>query len=282
MSAEAPQQTPPAAPSDQGISDANDGFITGVDPKQPVDPTLFQQGNAAESVSQPVQVVDTPPSNNGAMFTAEDLEKVRREEKDKLYGRLSTMEEQLQAVVAEKEEREAAERAAIEEAEAKRKAEEEEKMELRELLEKREQELRQEMNAQREQYERDKALFEKEREFAALQQFRAELLQKHAADIIPELRDLVGGNSEEELLQSIEEMKSRSAVILENVGAVAAQNRQLQQGVSSATPSVGPMENESGQQTLSPQDIADMDIQTFAKYRDTLLPAASQAFRRGG
>jgi len=90
-------------------------------------PMATQQQYLAET--QNVETID-----NSRFYTDEDLERVRREEKDKLYGRIQTMDEQLKAIQKEREAAEAARLAELEAETERARREEEEKMETRELL----------------------------------------------------------------------------------------------------------------------------------------------------
>jgi DNA repair exonuclease SbcCD ATPase subunit len=269
------------------ITDTNDGFIVGADPKEPPR-TTAEWGNIDSEVSlsqQPVVVTDQVAPTDGRderFFTSEDIERVRREEKDKLYDRISSMDEQLKSLAAEREERERAEEAARQEAETLRRQKEEETMEVRDLLERREQEFNERINEIQETYERDRALFEQEKRLMELDQYRQAIVDQNAEYIMPELRDLIRGNTEQEIESSVEEMRNRTAIIMQNMTEAATQQRQSMRGVAPTAPPVGPMENSAEYQSLSPEDIRTMDMETYRKYRDRLIPAASQAYRRGG
>jgi hypothetical protein len=99
---------------------------------------------------------------------------------------------------------------------------------------------------------------------------------------MPELRDLVSGNTEEEILASIEQMQQRTSAIMQNVSDGVAAQRQTMRGASTASPPVGPMENEQAHLQFTPESIAAMDQATYARYRERLLQAAGQAYRQGG
>jgi hypothetical protein len=285
MSTEAPAEGTPASPAEAGMTDTGSGFIAGADPKQPPR-TAAEWGEPETAVGQsqqPVQVVDQAPSPNGQMFTAEDIEKARREEKDKLYSRMETMQEQLARLEEERKAREEAEKRAKEEEAARIKAEEEAAMETRELLEKKEQEWQAQLDELRTTYEQDKAVFDKERRFMELEQYKQARIEQESEYIMPELRDMIGGSDEAAIDQSIEDMKQRTAIIMSNMTDAAQQQRQTQRGVAptGAAP-VGPMENVAENQSLTPEDIRTMDMETYRKYREQLVSAASAAYRRGG
>jgi hypothetical protein len=232
---------------------------------------------------QPVTITEPMPQQPGTnFFTSEDIERVRREEKDKLYSKINSMESQLGELRSEREERLASEEAARAAADAERKALEEEKMSAKELIERTRDEYDQRITDLQQTYDRDRALFEQERRLMEIDQYRQARIEQDAEYIMPELRDLIRGGTEDEIESSIEEMKIRTEVIMQNMNAAAFDQRQMQRGVSPTAPPVGPMEQASTYESLSPDDIRGMDMETYRKYRERLIPAASQAFRRGG
>jgi DNA repair exonuclease SbcCD ATPase subunit len=269
------------------ISEANDGFIVGADPKEPPRTTeqwgdvlnettassmMGQQGQTEEGQGQP------PVEQPSHRYTDEDLERVRREEKDKLYGRISQMDEQLKSIQKEREEAEAERRAQVEaEAEARRR-EEEEKMEVRDLLRKKEEEFNARLAEVESQREADRMLLEKERRFTEIEQYRIARTSQESEFIIPELRDLIRGNDENEIDASIEEMKARTAAIMGNISGAVQDQRQAMRGASPTAPPVGPMEQMESYQSLTPEDIGSMDMETYKKHRERLLRASASQY----
>lgn len=272
------------------VSETNDGFIVGTDPKE--QPRMAAEWGAQEtevsrSQQAPVQITESAPEQPISNFyTESDLRQAqqdaRREEKDKLYSKISSMESQLGELRSEREERLRLEEEARAAAEAERKAIEEEKMSAKELVERVRLEAEERINELQTSYERDRALFEQDRRLMEIEQYRQARLDQDAEYIMPELRDLIRGNSEAEIDASIEEMKIRTEAIMQNVNAAVVEQRQMQRGVAPTAPPVGPLEQSSTYESLSPEDIRGMDLETYKKYRDRLIPAASQAFRRGG
>jgi hypothetical protein len=232
---------------------------------------------------------DTPPSPpappNGKVWTEEEVnaerERVRQEEKDKLYPRLSTMEEELKKVREDREAETKAQTAAREKAEAEAKSKAEEEMSAKELLAAKEQEWKNEIAALRSERERDAAMLEAERRFAAVESYKTRRMAEEAEHIMPELRDLVTGSTEQEVENSIATAVSKTGAILENIKAHQQQQRQQQRGTSITTPPAGPLENDATYETITAEDIRNMNPAEYAKNRDKLLQAAS-ASRRGG
>ena len=183
------------------------------------------------------------------------------------------------------QERESEAEARRAEAEATAKAakeKEESELSVRALLQKKEQEWNDRFQSIEQQREQDRAVFEMEKRLAETENYRLARVQQESEFILPELHDLVKGNNFNEIDASIEEMKQRSNAILGNVSAVVSQQQQptpIYRGASPTAPPVGPMETASTTQRLTPDDIRSMDIETYKKYRDTLLASASQQYR---
>jgi hypothetical protein len=108
-----PIQQPPA----QQIADTGQGFLQGVQPAQPRQANDWTP-NGGQNFQQPQPQQQQP---NGQYFTAEDIEKARQQEKDKLYGRIEEMGTQLQQVLTAREQEEAERKRLAEEADAGRK-----------------------------------------------------------------------------------------------------------------------------------------------------------------
>lgn len=240
-----------------------------------------------------IQVPAAPPPPPAApavkTFTAEDIEAARQQEKDKLYERLEqerqareALEQRMSAFDTDLQSREQqrieAERAAAQAAEEKRLAE----LSFGEKLQETEQRFGSQLQTLQEQLQQRDAILERERQFNELMAYRAQLLQQHGNDIIPELQDLVAGNTREELDAAVSAMVQRSSSILQQVATAAQQTRQGARGVGVTAPPVGPMDNNSGYETVSAADIAAMDMQTYAQNRGRLLGAASQTQRDRG
>ena len=136
-------------------------------------------------------------------YTEDDLKKVREQEKSKLYPQIDSLKEELTVLKKEREERlaEAAARAAEAEAEAKKKAEAE--MDVRQLLEAKELEWAQKLEAERAERERAFTLLERERQYAELSEYRTRRLEDERDNIMPELVDLISGNTPDEIENSI-------------------------------------------------------------------------------
>ena len=209
---------------------------------------------------------------------SEAIQKARAQEKAKLYPQLEKLQEELSVLRKEREEQASkeAERAAKRqqreaEREAERKAKAEDEMSFKQLLKNKEQEFQTQLEAERQEREKAFALLQREREFQELQAYRQQRLEESRNDIIPELIDLISGNTKDEIEQSILGLKDRSAKIFDSVAAASQQTRKEMVGTRITSPASGPLDNDSEQRSYSPNDISNMSMADYAKNRAKLL-----------
>ena len=221
-----------------------------------------------------------------ASYSADDLAKAREQEKAKLYPQMEKMKEELAALKKAKEEEEArkqakaTERAAkeaerIAEKQNKQKEQEEKELKFKDLLKKKEQEFESKLEAERLERERAIALLEMERKFQDVQNYRQSRLEQERDNIVPELIDLINGNSPEEIEQSIAMLKDKSASISQSVQQAMQSARQQQVGARVTAPASGPLDNDTDQQIATPDSIRDMSLADYAKQRAKLLGSAA-------
>jgi len=248
--------------------------------------------NTEDGISIPVEKEHTPEApkpQEDQHFSADDVQKIRQQEKDKMYKRLEdadrrtkAMEEQLNVISAEREQaiKEAEERAK-KEAEILRQREMEE-LSAKELLSKREDEFNQRINQVEQEWsekfsrleaerQAQDALLEKERFAQQLESYRQRRLGEEQESIIPELRDLIAGNTPEEIENSITVLRERSSAIIESIQQASQPTRV--KGAPVTAPPVGPMDNQEEYQTLSAEDIRNMPMDQYMKMRERLLSA---------
>lgn len=219
----------------------------------------------------------------GRTFTAEEVARIRQEEKDKLYSRMQKGDERLQSLESElktlREEREArekaeADRVAAEEQAAKEKAEQD--MSAKRLLEERSTEWERRFEEVQREREQERAALAKEAEFNALRAYIQERVNVERSNIAPELVDLVTGNNREEVDASIEMLKAKTDQIFQSVQSAQQQARSQMRGVSATGyTGNGPTDQDGGSRQLSVDDIKNMPMSEFAKYRSQLLGAAA-------
>lgn len=238
---------------------------------------------------------DTNPQT-GKTYTEAELnaerERVRQEEKAKLYAQMQAKEkaeeeerkkrEAFEAQIAELLEKDKAREKA--EAEARQKAEEEakrkaeEEMSAKDLIAKREEEWKRQLEdrdktweeriaqiqAEREQ---ERALNEKERQFSELQNYIQRRVAEEQENIIPTLLANINGNTQDEVEASITRAKEQSAEIgqqAEQAFAARFQNR----GVGTTAPPIGAPDMIPGQtQQFTPEQIQNMSMAEYAEWR---------------
>lgn len=241
-----------------------------------VDSAVAQEAFASEvtgTASTAQQEAVAPVTDSKSGYTEVDLQRVREQEKSKLYPQIDSLKEEINLL---KKDREAqlAEAAAIakEKEEAARKLAESE-MDVRALLEKKEQEWTAQLEEIRQEGARKDALLERERQYAELTAYRNRRLAEEQDNIMPELVDLISGNSADEIEQSITGLRERSSKILESAQQAMQSARRDMKGTSTTLPPT--MENNSGQQQFTADQIAAMSVTEYAKYRDRLFPGAN-------
>lgn len=257
----------------------------GIDPGQQPPPQQQQPVIVNVPPAPPAQPIgDFISRADAERLINEERERVRKEEKDKLYPQLETLGQTVKQLEDERNTRLAAEEEAARQAAETERLRQEEAMTALERLEqyKSEQDLRFEQ-LQREA-DTERALRAKETEFAQLSSYRYQRLQEEADNIAPQLADLVTGNTQEQINQSIETMKAKTAEILNEVAqANLTQQRTLAPPISGAPPvDMSAMAGGDQQRTLTPDDIRDMDMNEYAQFRSQLLGAASERVKTGG
>jgi len=239
-----------------------------------VDSAVAQEAFASEVAGTTTQAEAVAPViDSKAGYTEVDLKRVREQEKSKLYPQIDSLKEEINLL---KKDREAqlAEAAAIakEKEDAARKLAESE-MDVRSLLEKKEQEWASQLEEIRQEGARKDALLERERQYAELTAYRNRRLAEEQENIMPELVDLISGNNADEIEQSITGLRERSSKILESAQQAMQNARRDMKGTSTTLPPT--MENNSGQQQFTADQIAAMSVTEYAKYRDRLFPGAN-------
>jgi len=226
---------------------------------------------------QPQQYAQPQPQQQNPRWTDEDLERARQQEKDKLYGRLDEVQTQMRTFQAEREAEQAERQRLAEEAAEAVRLKEEGELEVRDLLARKETEWQQRITQMEQRYDADRAVFAKEREFSEVQNYRRDRIEQESEFILPELRDLITGDTVQAVDASIEVMKARTEQIFTNLQAANQNVQPFQQprGAAPTAPPVGPMEQMPSYESLTPEDIKGMDMETYKKYRGQLLQATS-------
>ena len=230
-----------------------------------------------EILASVAQVQDAP--SEVPVFTADDVAKAREQEKAKLYPQMEKMKEELSTLKKAREDDESrraqfeaqkeADRAAQENAKA------EEELSAKDLLKKKEQEFLSMLEAERLERERAFALLDQERKFQELNNYRQQRVEQERENIVPELIDLIDGNTADEVEQSIAMLKDKSARILSSAQQAMQSARQQMAGTRITNPAAGPLDNDSDQKSYTPDSIRDMSLADYAKQRAKLLGNAA-------
>lgn len=248
------------------VGSTPDGVLVGADPTPEPAPEPTPESLQSRESELPV-------------YTEEDIRRVREQEKSKLYSRLDKMQEEVETLRREREDRLRLEQEREQaEAEARRQAEEQD-MDIRDLLSKKEQEWQDRLAEIEAERERDRALLEQERQYAELTAYLSRRVEEERDNILPELIDLVSGNTPEEIDASIESLKARSDRIFESAQEAMQSTRREVSGARVTLPS--PVENPSENAQFTPEDIRNMSLQDYAKHRQRLLSRQAQGQSQG-
>lgn len=244
-----------------------------------VDPDAFNRGfeEQQRAGEQPTPGQTQNPAT-GRTFTEEEVERIRQQEKDKLYNELKSARDEIRSFREERErEQKQREEEEARAAEAAKEAEESD-LDVRELIRRKEQEWSERFEEVQSEAQKQAALLDQERRFNALAEFKRNQLEAHEDDIMPHLRGYVDGNSEEEIQASIQKQIETTNAILQDVQqAQAAQRQQVPTTRVTAPGDAGPIEQQTqSTKTFSAQDISEMTPAEYAKYRDSLLGAAAR------
>lgn len=225
----------------------------------------------------PPVTINVPPQNQppAQYFTADQVEEIRRQEKDKLYDRIKKSEDQLAAFKTTVDQLTADKQARDDELEAQRKAaeeaqkrEEESKLTAQQLIDAREAELKKQQDQFQKDMELKMATMAKEQEFLKLQSYiRTRVAEEIAANtIIPDLVEYIGGETEDQVEASITKAKEKTANIVKGATTLTGGSPQLP-GVSPTGSPAGPLDNLNPPRGLSAEEISKMGMADYAKFR---------------
>lgn len=215
----------------------------------------------------------TPPVQPSTRYYTEaDLERVREQEKNKLYDRLDKQQQMLNTFKSTVDELKAEKDARAAEVEAQQKAvadaklrAEEEKLSYQELVAKREAELTKQLEQQRLEMEDKMMLWQKEQQFLQLGAYTQRRVAEEVAagNIIPDLAEYITGENEEQVEAAITKAKEKTDSIVKGAQTLTAP---VPPGVS-PTGVPGIMSIPSGPRQPTRDDIANMSMAEYANYR---------------
>ena len=237
---------------------------------------------AATTTTDQIPTPEVPDESVSEKFyTEDDLARIRAQEKDKLYPQVERLKEELNLLKRERDERLLEEERLRAEAEAEARAKAEAEMDVRTLLENKEREWHEQLEQERAEREKAFALLEHERQFQEVMSYRQQRVAEEQDNIIPELLDLISGNSPDEIESSIAGLKERSSRILESAQSAMQTARRDMAGSRVTAPAAGPLDTNSDNQQFTPEQIAGMSFSDYAKHRSKLLGQASASRNTG-
>lgn len=227
-------------------------------------------------------------------FSEADIQAARKQEKDKLYGEISSLKDQfassqklLQDLQSQRqEELDRIERERLDK-ESLKKAKKEEEMSAKALLEAKLKETNETWEARFQQLqserENERALIAKERAYNELVDYKTSQLNANANEIAPQFHNFITGETKEQIDNAIAQAKIATQSIADEVAAARQQQMSQMRGVSATGyTALGPMDGAIGQKQYSPQDIANMSMSEYAKFRqESGMAARTTANDRG-
>jgi hypothetical protein len=227
-------------------------------------------------------------------FSEADLQAARKQEKDKLYGEITSLKEQfsssqklLQDLQSQRQEELNAVERSRQEKESAKKAKAEEEMSAKALLEQKLKETNEtwesRFNQLQNERESERALLAKERAYNELVEYKTSQLSANANDIAPQFHNFITGETKEQIDNAIAQAKIATQSIAEEVAAARQQQMAQMRGVSATGyTALGPMDGAIGQKQYTPQDIANMSMSEYAKFRqESGMAARNAASNRG-
>ena len=264
----AEQPTPTSIPNITSTADGS--VITGTDPR----PTFTQVAPGAN-----------PATVQGKTFTAEDIEAARRQEKDKLYPQLQTLQQTVAELTQAREAELAAEREARETAEREAEEARRKDTDTRTLLEEQEQRFQAKLAEIEQQRQQEQQVMQMERQFQELQTYKVQALAAASDSIIPQLAEEVTAaqhTTREEVDAHIARLAATSERIMQDMVAAQQAARAGMRGAPITAPPAGPLENYSANDpVLEAANNGSLTMQDYIKNRDRLLGSAGQMRSQG-
>jgi hypothetical protein len=237
-----------------------------------------------------------PPAPTGPTFTAEDIENARKQEKDKVYGKLEEtktelagLREQIGSLTAAEQRRQAELLADQERLQEEARRQEEEGLDAATLIQRKTQEWEQQVNTLNSQWEERfnqseqerqaaEAIAAREREFNDLKDYTQNQVAANQEKIAPELLPWIQGNTQAEVDAAIARAIETTDQIAAQFQQAFEQNPGAQQQmfapqpptVPGTRPTGGPANYDpAGQQSqqLTPEQIKNMPMDQYAALR---------------
>lgn len=268
----------PDAPGETSISSSPQGVMPGIVP-----PTYVQSLRPSEGDRAPLLT-----ANPDRAFTSEDIERVRKEEKDKVYNRLESekakreeLEQRLALIEQERQERLTADEAARQAAEEVARKKIEEETDVRSLLEQKEREWNSKLENLERERAQERALLNREREYAELMAYRERAISQQVDNILPELVEYISGNTPAEVDESVARAVAKSESVMGNAAQAFSGARQQQQGTRVTVPANGPLDGGMSTDALSPEAVTNIPLSEWGKHRERFGVSGTPGFNRG-
>lgn len=263
--------------------------------------TTLPDGTVVPANDPRVIVVQQPPpppapAPQPEVLTREQMieavEAARKEEKDKLYETLNTLNGRVKVFEDERQRLADEAQAAADALAEQERLKQQESQTAVERLEAAEQRWAQQFEQQQQEIAAQRAVFAKEQEFQQLSNYRNTRLAELKEQIDPRFHDFIGGTTPDEIEASLYIAAEKTAQIGQEFQSWAEQQG-IQQGGQqqrrpvvpvTSGPSFTPEQMSGGPQerTLTPEDIAAMPMSEFAVNREQLLAAASRQVQERG
>jgi hypothetical protein len=249
----------------------------------------FQAPGVTINVNDPPKTEDDPANQFVSRAQMEEIlnaerERVRQEEKDKLYPTIEELKEGNKTLMQEREARLEAEAAEQQRLQEETRQAQEAEMDVSTRFDSYKSDMDQRFQQLEEARLRDQAALEKERQFGQLQAYRAERITQESNEIAPQFMDYITGNTEEQIEASIAAAKAKTAEIVQQFNEAQLNGRRSSAPPIAGAPPVDPTQMTGDQQTreLTAEEIRDMSMAEYGQYRSQLLSAGSQKVRDQG
>lgn len=225
-----------------------------------------------------------------AIFDAElqqERERVRTEEKNKLYPQIDELKGQLTVLTQEREDRIASEEAAQQQAAEAERLRQEAELSVVERLAQQQTDMDRRFADMQAERDRERAIQDRENEFRGLEDYKARVRAENADNIVPQLLDFITGGSKEQIDASVVNLIERSNAMMADIAAQMGlqqqeQRRTIGMPVTGAPAIDMARMGEDGQRTFTDAELRAMPHEEYAKYRPQLMEAMRGQIRERG
>jgi hypothetical protein len=225
-----------------------------------------------------------------AIFDAElnaERERVRQEEKNKLYPKIDELTGQVTVLAQEREERIAAEQAAQQQAAEAERLRQEAEMSANDRIAQLQSDNDRRFAEIEAERARERAINDRENEFRALEDYKARVRAENVDLIVPQLLDFITGGTREAIDASVANLIERSNAMMADIAAQMGiqqqeQRRTVGMPVTGAPAIDMARMGEEGQRTFTDAELRAMPIEEYAKLRPQLMGAVRQQVSERG